>query len=220
MDIAQSFMTFMERGGIVMWPLLLLSVLTVAITAERAIFWTRVHGRGGRRRLARLNRALHDGNAAEFAELARTDPSPYAELARRLHGPNQDEAQAIAEAEEIRPRFDRGLVILSTIITAAPMLGILGTVIGIIQSFELLGGDASINDPRQVSGGIAEALITTATGLVVALLALFPYMIFRGQQERSMGRMESLIVSAMHGAERSPAKAKSMDRRTAEPATR
>ena len=220
MDIAQSFMTFMERGGIVMWPLLLLSVLTVAITAERAIFWMRVHGRTGRDRLARLNRALHDGNTKAFAELAKTDPSPYAALGRRLSGPDRDEARAIADAEEVRPRFDRGLVMLSTIITAAPMLGILGTVIGIIQSFELLGGDASISDPQQVSGGIAEALITTATGLVVALMALFPYMIFRGQQERSIGRMESLIASAMHASEASHAEANPVNTRNAESAAR
>ncbi len=88
---------------------------------------------------------------------------------------------------------------LSTIVTAAPMLGILGTVIGIIQSFELLGGDATITDPNQVSGGIAEALITTATGLVVALLALFPYMLFRGRQDRAIGRLESLATSAIAG---------------------
>ena len=218
MSIAQSFMTFMERGGIVMWPLLLLSVLTVAITAERTIFWTRVHGRKGLARLRSLNRALHDGNDRVVVELSRIDPSPYAELSSRLNGSNPDEAQAIADAEEIRPRFDRGLVILSTIITAAPMLGILGTVIGIIQSFELLGGDASISDPRQVSGGIAEALITTACGLVVALMALFPYMIFRGQQERSIGRMESLIAAAMHGPSDFSAKTGNPKRKPADPA--
>ena len=217
MDIAQSFMTFMHRGGIVMWPLLLLSVLTVAITAERAIFWTRVHGRNGRHRLARLNRALHGGNTADLAVLVKTDPSPYAELSSRLNDPGGDEARAIADAEEVRPRFDRGLVMLSTIITAAPMLGILGTVVGIIQSFELLGGDASISDPRQVSGGIAEALITTATGLVVALMALFPYMIFRGQQERSIGRMESLIASAMHPSDASTAESNPMENRPLSP---
>ena len=72
------------------------------------------------------------------------------------------------------------------------MLGILGTVVGIIQSFELLGGDATITDPSQVSGGIAEALISTATGLVVALLALFPYMLFRSRQDRALGRLEVL----------------------------
>ena len=80
------------------------------------------------------------------------------------------------------------------------MLGILGTVVGIIQSFELLGGDATITDPSQVSGGIAEALISTACGLVVALTALFPNMILRGRQERALGRLEALAGAVVVGA--------------------
>ena len=93
---------------------------------------------------------------------------------------------------------------LSTIITAAPLLGILGTVIGIIQSFNLLGVQETLTDPRTVSTGIAEALLTTALGLVVALVTLFPYMIFRSHVERSIGRMESLIAAAQQGAGLAP----------------
>ena len=88
---------------------------------------------------------------------------------------------------------------LSTIVTASPMLGILGTVTGIIQSFELLGGSQSIIDPNDVSGGIAEALITTAAGLIIALMALFPYMIFRTQSERALGRFEAIVTAAKQG---------------------
>jgi hypothetical protein len=91
------------------------------------------------------------------------------------------------------------MVSLSTIITAAPLLGILGTVTGIIKSFNLLGEQSALTDPRNVAGGIAEALLTTALGLVIALVALFPYMIFRGQSDRSVGRMESLIAAAQEG---------------------
>jgi biopolymer transport protein ExbB len=94
------------------------------------------------------------------------------------------------------------MVTLSTIITAAPLLGILGTVIGIIRSFNLLGVEDVMTDPRAVSVGIAQALITTALGLVVALVTLFPYMIFRAQSERAVGRLESVIASAQLGAGR------------------
>ena len=85
--------------------------------------------------------------------------------------------------------------------TAAPLLGILGTVIGIIQSFQLLGTQSTLTDPREVAGGIAAALLTTAFGLIVALVTLFPYMLFKGQSNRAVGRMETLIASAQHGAE-------------------
>jgi biopolymer transport protein ExbB len=196
-----AFLSFMERGGLVMWPLLFLSVVTVSIVLERGIFWLRLDSRRGRNRYRGLTEALRRGDRSRIAGLVDGDDSPYASLARDLlESTDQvDEATAAVFSEEIRPRFERGLLMLSAIVTAAPMLGILGTVIGIIQSFELLGGDATITDPNQVSGGIAEALITTATGLVVALLALFPYMLFRGRQDRAIGRLESLATSAIAG---------------------
>jgi biopolymer transport protein ExbB len=197
MELVDPFMMVMERGGVLMWPLLCLSVITVAVVLERAVFWIRLHGRGGRRALGSLVVSLRTGK--DSAAL-KSRFSPYAAFARELQsGEGADEATAVAASEEVRPALERGLVLLSTIVTAAPMLGILGTVLGIIESFELLGGDASINDPSQVSGGIAEALITTASGLVVALMALFPYMIFRSQQDRAVGRLESLIAAARRG---------------------
>ena len=184
-----------------MWPLLFLSVVTVSIVLERGIFWLRLDSRRGRNRYRGLAEALRRGDRSRIAGLVDGDDSPYASLARDLlESTDQvDEATAAVFSEEIRPRFERGLLMLSAIVTAAPMRGILGTVSGIIQSFELLGGDATITDPNQVSGGIAEALITTATGLVVALLALFPYMLFRGRQDRAIGRLESLATSAIAG---------------------
>ena len=109
------------------------------------------------------------------------------------------DAVALAAVDEARPALDRYMIALSTVITAAPLLGILGTVIGIIQSFQLLGSQSTLTDPTEVAGGIAAALITTAFGLIVALITLFPYMLFRGQSIRAIGRMETLIASAQHG---------------------
>lgn len=91
------------------------------------------------------------------------------------------------------------MVSLSTIITAAPLLGILGTVIGIIQSFKLLGEQMTLSDPKDVAAGIAAALLTTALGLTVALFTLFPYMIFRGQVDLAIGRLETVIAAAQQG---------------------
>ena len=86
---------------------------------------------------------------------------------------------------------------LSTIITVAPMLGILGTVLGIISSFQLLSDPGAATDPRSVSQGIAEALITTAVGLVIAILTLFPYNALRTQVDRSLSALESLAWSGV-----------------------
>ena len=81
------------------------------------------------------------------------------------------------KALEIRAgRVDaRGLTVVSTIITAEPMLGILGTVTGIIRTFSSLGSSTGITDPLAASAGIGEALITTAAGLVACLALIFPY---------------------------------------------
>ena len=192
----------MHRGGFVLWPLLVLSVVTISIVVERTMFWWRLDSRSGQARYEKLVQAARKGDATRLATLAETDGSPYAVFVRHLtsDGSTPDEASAAIAAEAVRPSLERGSILLSTIVTAAPMLGILGTVVGIIQSFELLGGDATITDPSQVSGGIAEALISTACGLVVALTALFPNMILRGRQERALGRLEALAGAVVVGA--------------------
>ncbi|TVQ62724.1 MAG: MotA/TolQ/ExbB proton channel family protein [Phycisphaerales bacterium] len=112
----------------------------------------------------------------------------------RLAGPGASENAAHELLERARPAFERFAPTLSTIITAAPMLGILGTVVGIIASFRLLGGSGPIDDPTAVAGGIATALYTTAFGLVIALGTLFPYAIFRARADRLIGRLETIAA--------------------------
>ena len=194
-----------ERGGIVMVPLLVMSIVSLTLIVERSIFWLSIHrpgrGRGRVRRIEQLNEALRRGDRDRAGELVARDRSPYGMVARRLLDQGAGDAVAVEAVEMQRPKFDRFMVSLSTIITAAPLLGILGTVIGIIRSFNLLGEQQTLSDPRAVSVGIAEALLTTALGLVVALVTLFPYMMFRAQVERALGRVESVIAAAQQGAE-------------------
>ena len=128
--------------------------------------------------------------------LAETGNTVYAGVTSALMRDGCSDSVAVSSVETERIRMDRFMATLSTIITAAPMLGILGTVTGIISSFELLSGGEAMVDPKAVSGGIAEALVATASGLIVALLALFPYMGFGAQREITIGRLESLIAVA------------------------
>jgi len=190
-----------ERGGVVMIPLLALSLVSVALILERAWYWARTNRAGRLRRVERL-RELLVANDARSEALIASDGSVYGAVARRLRRVRPSEAAAIAAVESQRPRMERFMVTLSTIITAAPLLGILGTVLGIIQSFDLLGQEETLTDPRIVSGGIAEALLTTALGLVIALVTLFPYMLFRGQIDRTLGRLEALVAAAQEGSAR------------------
>ena len=185
----------MDQGGFEMWPLLFMSVFTIALCFERMVFWFRVN-RAARRRFSRFMTALHASDAAKVRALAAEDESPYGELADRLaHGGDADSI-SVEVVEYQRPRIERYMLVFSTIVTSAPMLGILGTVLGIIRSFELLGAQETITDPREISAGIAEALLTTAFGLVVALLALVPYMACRGQIERAICRFEAMTAAA------------------------
>ncbi|MDY7110123.1 MAG: MotA/TolQ/ExbB proton channel family protein, partial [Planctomycetota bacterium] len=184
--------------------LLALSVVSLALVIERIWFWVATHRPGRVRRLARLNDALRRGRWEAADALVGDDRSPYGHVARRLFRLGPSDAVAMEAVESQRPRLDRFMVTLSTIITAAPLLGILGTVVGIIQSFRLLElqqAEQALTDPRDVAGGIAAALLTTALGLIVALMTLFPYMAFRSQVSRALGRLESMIAAAQQGAE-------------------
>ncbi len=198
--LASTFFDVMARGGVTMWPLLGLSVVSVSLILERALFWWRTNGRAGRSEVARLADALRRGDRAAVQAISAARGSTYGTFADALSSHGYSDAVAIEAIEARRPEIDRFMVILSTVITAAPMLGILGTVLGIIQSFELLGGENILTDPKEVSAGIAEALITTASGLSVALLTLFPFMAFKAQSDRALGRMEALSAAAAQGS--------------------
>jgi biopolymer transport protein ExbB len=195
----ERFLTIMHHGGIVMWPLLLLSLAAVTLAFERTCFWIRQNGPAGRRNFLALMDALRQGDRHRARALADTANTVYARVARGLLKDGTSDAVAVGTVEHERIGMDRFMATLSTIITAGPMLGILGTVIGIITSFEVLSGGDALVDPKAVSGGISEALVATASGLVVALMALFPYMAFGAQRETTVGRLETLISVAQLG---------------------
>ena len=188
-----------QRGGFVMVPLLMLSIISLTLIIERCWFWFQTHGPMSIRRLASLNDALRRGDRQKASKLVARDRTPFGVVANQLLKRGASDAVVVEVVQSQRPRLDRFMVTLSTIITAAPLLGILGTVFGIIQSFRLLGEQTTLTDPRDVSAGIAAALLTTALGLIVALITLFPYMIFRSHVERAIGRLESIIAAAQQG---------------------
>lgn len=204
------FGDLMIRGGFVMWPLLAMSIVMIALVIERTVFWVNLHGRRGRARFGRLIDALRRGQRERVEAIRSERPDAYADLAEMLVRMGPTDPNAVAASEEVRPRMERFLATLATIVTASPLLGILGTVSGIIKSFALLGG-RSMPDPAQVSHGIAEALIATASGLSLALLTLFPYMIFRAQADRAVGRMETIVAAAQSANWKGSSKAEERD---------
>jgi len=131
-------------------------------------------------------------NEAEQAlELGRKSDLPVARvLAAGLahRNPSLSKALEVAAQAEI-PVLKKRLVILDTIITLAPLLGLLGTITGMISSFGIMS-EAGLGQPHAVTGGVAEALIATATGLLIAILTLIPYNYFSNRAERELEEIE------------------------------
>ncbi len=191
-----NFWLLMQRGGWVMWPLLALSLIVVTLAVERVWFWVKTNH--PRRLLAidQISRQLRAGNRDAARRIAQADTTIYGSVVKALLDQPVNDAVAIDLIQSHRSSLERFMPTLSTIITTAPMLGILGTVFGIIASFQILSDQSMLTDPRDVGQGIAEALLTTAAGLVVAIGALFPYNLFRAQVDRTLGRIEALVAAA------------------------
>ncbi len=185
------------KGGPIMYVLLACSILSLAIIMERVSFWLAIRRQRDENAVRAILSSVHNGNLESAIQIARRSKDFVAGITKRSIAFYQEvgsvPSEGLAEvalAEEM-PRMRRYLDILDTIVTTAPLLGILGTVVGIINAFGFLG--PSGGDPRAVSGGISVALLTTAAGLVVALLSLIPYNYFNSRTEEAMAEIEKTI---------------------------
>jgi len=185
----------MIKGGLIMWPLLACSVVALAVVLERLFFWLIISRRKDQKLINRIftlteegdfDTAINDGKSSSCLVCRILTGG----LSHRNYGLGPSlEAAAMHEIEKMK----NGLSVLDTIITLAPLLGILGTVSGIIISFDLLG-EAGIEDPKAVTGGIAQALITTATGLAIAIVALIPYNALTRKVDKVTRYLEQLVT--------------------------
>lgn len=177
------------KGGVMMIPLLLCSVISVTIVIERFLFWRRLRSGDLAEQVLRLVEA---GQREEALALTRGRDDPLLRvLAEGIeHGnPSPGEAMEAAALAEL-PRMKQFLPVLDTIVTLAPLLGLLGTITGMISSFGIMSL-AGIGQPHAITGGIAEALIATATGLSVAICTLIPYNYFQAKSERKIEEIET-----------------------------
>ena len=169
---------FLAKGGPVMVPIMGASVFTVACALERATFWTDLLRREAKVVNQVLDKARIDlDEAAAIAARARDLPIGRFLIAPlNLQNPSPDSFRLALEnaADKEFVKMRKGDKLLETVVAVAPLLGLLGTVTGLISTFENLnigGGDGAVG-ATEAAGGIGEALITTAAGMVVAILAL------------------------------------------------
>jgi len=184
------------KGGPIMYPLLVCSIIALTVIIERALFWI---GEDYRRDQALVNEVLSLAEAGRWETIRTKIGSSKDYIIRILVAGILHREFSIAKAMETAAsdevdRMRRYLPILDTIITVSPFLGIFGTVIGIILSFEMLGS-AGIEEPQAVTAGIAQALITTASGLGIAILSLFPFNYFNSRVEKAATTIEKYATS-------------------------
>lgn len=195
MSELHSFIAALRVGGVVMVPLLALAVVAAVVILEKLFVFTartrlprsvlevvETYGfvwEDLQQRLARMDRRNYFRRFFEVILEHRTQPAWWIE------------SRATEEASLIEQSLGRWLWVLETIVTAAPLLGLLGTISGMIRAFKLFGAEGLV-DPRGVTGGVAEALIATAVGLFIALVALFAFNYFSHRQAQVMDEIEQL----------------------------
>ena len=185
-----------DRGGFAIWLLLICSLVATTITVERLIvFWRNRRATAlGVDAVEQVIALTSLGRFDEAEKYARQGSGMACRILalglhhRELGLHDSLEEAANAELDYLR----RSLAVLDTIITLGPLLGILGTVTGIIRSFHVLGVNDTV-DPTVVTGGIAEALLTTAAGLAVAIFALIPFNFFVAKVRQRARTLEHTI---------------------------
>ena len=185
-----------DKGGPVMYPLLACSIIALSVVIERAIFWLKL---GIQSKPTLVDEILELARQGDWESIKNKTVHTKDYIIKILvNGILHKEFSMIkamesAAADEIK-HMRRFMGILDTMITVAPLLGIFGTVLGIISSFEVLGM-AGIEHPQEVTAGIAQALITTAAGLGIAILSVFPYNYFNSRVENAAMRIEKYATS-------------------------
>ena len=179
-----------------MYPLLACSLIVVTVIIERLLFWWQLKRNRNKKLTDEILTISERGDWTLIKEKTAgcRDHIIRMLVVGILHRDYSMAKAMEAEAEHIVKKMRQYMSILDTMITVAPLLGIFGTVIGIISSFEALSV-SSIGDPMAVTGGIAQALISTAGGLAISIGTVFPYNYFNTRIENDIHLMEKYATS-------------------------
>ena len=196
----QQTINILTLGGIAMYPLFLLAIIAAALIIDKILLYQRLV-RLPQNILLTVETFGFDWTILE-QQLCKL---PQQNFYRRFFSVIIDnknkpswwiESRAGDEAKIIEQKFKQGLWALETIITAAPLLGLLGTIVGMISAFKVIGAEGLVN-PTGVTGGVAEALIATAFGLLIAVEALFAYNYFSSKQDQTLDELERLATKVI-----------------------
>ena len=183
--MGQSPLELFTHGGPIMWPIIVVSFLAVTVVIERTIFLVR---ESSTREPAVTEKILELVESRDIEGAIRVGQKSRDFVARILvyalsHKEHSLNNAFIRAANKELNRFQQGLAVLDTCITAAPLLGLLGTVTGMMNTFGALGSGDIAASAGKITGGVGEALIATAAGLVIAIIGLFPFNILNSRIE-------------------------------------
>ncbi len=178
-SLSRQILDFFVKGGPVMYPIFILSVVGLAIAIER---WKIIRKKKGNIKefLKKIKPLLMENNISDAIDICKTENTSIAKVTRLILEnediTNRDSLEKAAENAIISemPELERRIGILGIIATIEPLLGLLGTVTGMIKAFFVIS-NISMSDPAQLANGIAEALYTTAAGLIVGIPAIAVY---------------------------------------------
>lgn len=193
--LANVIVEVFQKGGPIMWPILVTTLAAVAVVGERVFWWWR---EGRRRDPATLEKVLTALENADFpggAALAKDSEDPVIRMVYHgltHHHTSVQGALEVAAGAELQ-RAGRFLTVMDTLVTLAPLLGLLGTVTGIMASFGAIGGSELAVE--KVTGGIGEALIATAAGLGIAIFSLIPFNYFTARTAELQFELETAATN-------------------------
>ena len=188
---------YFEAGGPIMWPILITAIVAVAVVGERTFWWWRESLRRDPQTLEKVFAALENGDFREAARISKDSSDPI--IRTIWHGMNHfhsslQGALQVAAGVELQ-KAGRFLTVMDTLVTLAPLLGLLGTVSGIFRTFLSLGGATVEGATSQITGGIGEALIATMCGLAIAIIALIPFNFFTRKLAQLQFELESAATN-------------------------
>jgi biopolymer transport protein ExbB len=195
MLLANVAVEYFKKGGPIMWPILVVALVAIAVVTERLFWWVRESAKRDPDTLEKVLAAMENGDFKAALTHSKGSEDPVTRMIYRglshVHG-SLTGALKVAAGAEIK-RAGRFLMLIDTCITVAPLLGLLGTVTGIMGSFQGVGGnELSVS---AVSGGIGEALIATACGLFIAIFCLLPFNYFNERVAKLTFELETAATN-------------------------
>jgi biopolymer transport protein ExbB len=200
--LANIVIEYFYKGGPIMWPMILLFFLALCVIIDRIVWWLKLRSNIKNTTQEEVRDAIGVGNFTQAWAISEKSSDPFLVNLRNgiSHAKTSPLAAMQLHASNLLEKSEARLWILSTVITLAPLLGLLGTVVGIMGSFHFVGNDQLA--VTKVSGGIAEALIATACGLGIAILCLLPFNFFRKKTSLLRTKLEHWInhIELLSGA--------------------